>query len=267
MTTGTLATTGIVAGYTGSPVLDDVSVALLPAGVTALVGPNGSGKSTLLRTMAGLLSPVAGDVRLNGEQTRDLNGRTLARRLAFLPQAPLVPAGITVAELVEHGRHPYRRPLRPLGNDDREAIDWAMSVTDTGRLADRAVESLSGGERQRAWIALVLAQKTGVLLLDEPTTYLDLRYQVDVLNLVADLAADHQITVGLVLHDLNQAAAYADRMIVLSDGRVVTVGAPGDVMTAEVLQQAFGLDCPVVTDPVTGRPMCMPYVARNRAGG
>jgi iron complex transport system ATP-binding protein len=267
VTIGTLETTGLIAGYASAPVLHDVSVALMPGGVTALVGPNGSGKSTLLRTMAGLLSPAFGEIHLDGEHTHDMAGRALARKLAFLPQAPLVPAGITVRELVEHGRHPYRRPLRPLDNDDHEAITWAMSVTDTARLAGRTVDTLSGGERQRAWIALVLAQRTGVLLLDEPTTYLDLRYQVEVLDLVADLADRHGITVGLVLHDLNQAAAYADRMIVLSAGKVVTAGAPAEVMTTDMLQDAFDLDCPVVADPMTGRPMCMPYAARNRSGG
>ncbi|AYY11876.1 ABC transporter ATP-binding protein [Actinobacteria bacterium YIM 96077] len=247
------------ASYDSEPVLTGVSVDLIPGGVTVLVGPNGSGKSTLLRTLARLHVPDTGTVTVDGVDTCGLRGRELARRLAFLPQSSPIPAGITAHELVSHGRYAHRGALGRARDADREAVEWALHVTGTSEFADRHVDGLSGGERQRVWIAMVLAQQTGVLLLDEPTTYLDLRYQVEILSLVRRLADEHGITVGLVLHDLNQAAAYADRIVVLAGGAVYAVGAPDSVLTNTTIEAAFGLSVHVVPHPYTGRPTCLPY--------
>lgn len=257
----TLAADSVQAGYDARPVLHGVSVDLVPGGVTVLVGPNGSGKSTLLRTLARLHSPDAGIVTVDGVDAAHLRGRELARRLAFLPQGSPIPAGITVRELVGHGRYAHRGALGRVRSSDHEALDWALAVTGTAAFADRHVDGLSGGERQRVWIAMVLAQQTGVLLLDEPTTYLDLRYQVEVLGLTRNLADQHGITVGLVLHDLNQAAAYGDHVVVLAGGAVLATGSPEQVLTGETIEAAFGLPVHVVAHPLTGRPTCLPYAA------
>lgn len=261
----TLVADSVKAGYDAGPVLHDVSVDLVPGGVTVLVGPNGSGKSTLLRTLAQLHDPAGGVVTVDGDDASHLRGRALARKLAFLPQGSPIPAGITVRELVGHGRYAHRGALGRVRSGDHDAVDWALDVTGTTAFADRYVDGLSGGERQRVWIAMVLAQKTGVLLLDEPTTYLDLRYQVEVLGLARRLADEHGITVGLVLHDLNQAAAYADRVVVLADGAVLATGAPEQVLTGETIEAAFGLPVHVVAHPLTGRPTCLPYGAPGTA--
>ncbi|NDL57487.1 ATP-binding cassette domain-containing protein [Phytoactinopolyspora mesophila] len=255
----TLVAEQIHASYNSGSVLDGVNAAFLTGGVTVLVGPNGSGKSTLLRTLARLHAPDAGVVTVDGVDTAELRGRDLARRLAFLPQSSPVPAGITVRELVEHGRYAHRGAIGRLREADRDAVSWALEVTGTAAFADRHVDGLSGGERQRVWVAMVLAQQTGVLLLDEPTTYLDLRYQVEILGLARSLADEHGITVGLVLHDLNQAAAYADRIIVLAEGSVLAVGDPRTVLTSATIETAFGLPVHVVAHPLTGHPTCLPY--------
>ncbi|MGA8117670.1 MAG: ABC transporter ATP-binding protein [Actinocatenispora sp.] len=253
-----LTTTGLGVGYTATPVLADVDLALAPGTVTVLVGPNGCGKSTLLRTLAGLLLPVAGEVRLGADPLARLSRRELARRLAFLPQAPLVPAGVAVRDLVRHGRYAHRGALGRHTAEDRAAVDWAIEVTSTTGLADRRLDELSGGERQRAWLATVLAQRAGVLLLDEPTTYLDLRHQIEVLEVVRRLAREHGITCCLVLHDLGQAAAYSDHAVMVAGGAIVAAGPPGEVFTAPHIRRAFELDVEVVHDDVTGHLACFP---------
>lgn len=252
----------LTVGYGAKPVLSDVDVALEPGEVTVFVGPNGCGKSTLLRTLAGLLPPIAGGITVAGDAIARLSRRELSRRLAFLPQTPLVPAGITVRELVRHGRYAHRGAFARHTSDDRDAIGWALAVTDAELFGERRLDELSGGERQRAWLATVLAQRAGVLLLDEPTTYLDLRHQFEVLEVVRRLAREHRIACGLVLHDLTQAAAYADRVVVVAGGAVVAVGDPVDVLTPETIDRAFGVDVTVVRDPDSGHLMCIP-----RAGG
>jgi ABC-type cobalamin/Fe3+-siderophores transport system ATPase subunit len=247
-------------GHGGEPVARDISVELASGEITALVGPNGSGKSTLLRALARLHNPDAGHVVLDGRDLGSYKPRELARKLSFLTQTPLVPTGVTVQELVAYGRHPHQGLLaRTTGDDDREAISWALDATNLIGLAERPLDQLSGGERQRAWIAMALAQRTGLLLLDEPTTYLDIRYQIEVLKLVRALADDHGITVAVVLHDLNQAAAFADGMVVLAGGRIVATGPPAEVMTEDTIRRAFGIDTTVIQDPHTGLPTCLPY--------
>lgn len=234
-----------------------VSLDLLPGHITAICGPNGSGKSTLLRALSGLHKPHAGTVLVDDEDLAQHNPRQIARLLSFLPQSPLVPAGVTVREVVEQGRFPHRRLLGGPRPDDQEAVAWALASTRLDDLAERDVAHLSGGERQRVWIAMALAQRTSVLLLDEPTTFLDIRYQLEVLELVRHLADEVGITVALVLHDLNQAATFADRLVLLRDGRVVAAGPPDEVLTSDHVEAVFGVRVTLVEDPVTGRPACL----------
>ncbi|MFE3098225.1 ABC transporter ATP-binding protein [Streptomyces sp. NPDC059248] len=245
-------------GHAGRPVLRQVGLELRPGAVTVLVGPNGCGKSTLLRTVAGLLPPLDGKVTVDDAPLESFSRRSLSQRLAFLPQSSHAPAGVTVRELVRHGRYAHRGALARHTADDTEAIDWALGVTDAEPLVDRRLDELSGGERQRAWLAMVLAQRAGVLLLDEPTTYLDLRHQFEVLDVVRRLAREHRIAVGVVIHDLMQAAAYADDVVVVADGGVTAAGTADEVLTPEVIHRAFGLRVNVVRDPATGYLACFP---------
>ncbi|MEW1549599.1 ABC transporter ATP-binding protein [Streptomyces tsukubensis] len=248
-------------GHAGRPVLRQVGLELRPGAVTVLVGPNGCGKSTLLRTVAGLLPPLAGKISVDGAPLASFSRRALSQRLAFLPQSSQAPAGVSVRELVRHGRYAHRGALARHTAEDTEAIDWALSVTDAEPLVDRRLDELSGGERQRAWLAMVLAQRAGVLLLDEPTTYLDLRHQFEVLDVVRRLAREHRIACGVVIHDLMQAAAYADDVVVVADGGVIAAGAADDVLTPDVIEQAFGLRVNVVRDAATGHLACFPVRA------
>ncbi|OII65810.1 ABC transporter [Streptomyces sp. CC53] len=254
-----ISASDLTLGHGGAPVARGISVALAPGEVTALVGPNGSGKSTLLRALARLHTPDAGQIVLDGRALGSYRPRELARKLSFLTQSPIVPAGVTVEELVAYGRHPHQGLLaRGAGAGDREAVAWALDATNLRPLAERTLDRLSGGERQRAWIAMALAQRTGLLLLDEPTTYLDIRYQIEVLRLVRRLADEHGITVAVVLHDLNQAAAFSDAMVVLADGRIVASGPPAQALTEDTVRTAFRIDTTVTRDPRTGVPTCLP---------
>ncbi|MFI1829664.1 ABC transporter ATP-binding protein [Streptomyces sp. NPDC020412] len=250
-------------GHAGRPVLTQVGLELRPGGITVLVGPNGCGKSTLLRTVAGLLPPMRGEVSVDGAPLASFSRRTLSQRLAFLPQSSHSPAGVTVRELVRHGRYAHRGALARHTPEDTEAIDWALTVTDAAPLVERRLDELSGGERQRAWLAMVLAQRAGVLLLDEPTTYLDMRHQFEVLDVVRRLAREHDIACGVVLHDLMQAAAYADDVVVVADGGIAAAGTPEEVLTPEVIHRAFGLRVNVVRDPATGYLACFPQRAEE----
>jgi ABC-type cobalamin/Fe3+-siderophores transport system ATPase subunit len=238
-------------------VVPDFSFALRPGEVTALVGPNGSGKSTILRSLARLMRPAGGAIYLDGRDIANMPTREVARRLAILPQGPEAPEGVTVWDLVGHGRYPHRGLLGSPTPADVAAIQWALKVTGLEDFTHRPVDRLSGGERQRAWIALALAQETPVLLLDEPTTFLDIRHQVEVLTLVRRLNHEHGIAVGWVLHDLNQAAAYSDRVVMLRGGRVVADGASNDVMTPSTIREVFGVEVVVIPHPVTGLPTCL----------
>jgi iron complex transport system ATP-binding protein len=243
----------------GAPIVHDVGIELAEGRITALVGPNGSGKSTLLRTLARVLTPTSGAVLLDGHEVHRRPSREVARRLALLPQDASAPDGVTVRQLVELGRQPHVGRLGFLRREDREAVDWALEAAGIASLAGRLVDTLSGGERQRAWLALALAQRTPLLLLDEPTTYLDVRHQLDVLTLVRRLNAELGLTVCWVLHDLNAAAAFSDEMVCLRDGRVVARGTPGELLTPDLVRRAFGVDATVMTEPRTGRPVCLPF--------
>jgi iron-chelate-transporting ATPase len=240
-------------GYRGEAVVHDASVSLRSGTVTALVGPNGSGKSTLLRALARLHPIDQGTVLLgDGAPAAALTAREFARRVTLLAQSRPVPGGVTVRDVVGYGRHPYRGRWRAADPEGPAAVRRAMTVTGVTAMADRPVDELSGGELQRVWLATCLAQDTPVLLLDEPTTYLDLRYQVEILDLVRDLADQHAVAVGVVLHDLNQAAAVADTVVLLHGGRVRAAGPPCEVLTAPALTETYGIRIEVTTDPGTG---------------
>ena len=245
----TLVAQALTVGYGARSVLDEVDLALRRGEVTALIGPNGSGKSTLLRAMVRLLAPTGGGVLLDGRAIHELSTREVARRMAALPQQPEVPAGLTVSELVEQGRYPHRGALRTFGVEDRVAVERALEETGMTPFAARPLDELSGGERQRAWIALALAQDTPILLLDEPTTFLDLGHQFEVLELIGRLRACSGLTVVLVLHDVNQAARHADRIVALDEGVIVADGPPAQVVTEQLLREVFRVHARVDVGP------------------
>jgi ABC-type cobalamin/Fe3+-siderophores transport system ATPase subunit len=254
-----LSATSLSVELGGSTIVHDVGLDLAAGEITALVGPNGSGKSTLLRTLARVLRPSTGAVLLDGRELHARPSREVARRLALLPQDASAPDGVTVRQLVELGRQPHIARLGFLRRADRDAVTWALDAAGITDFADRLVDTLSGGERQRAWLALALAQKTSLLLLDEPTTYLDVRHQLDVLDLVRRLNREHGLTVCWVLHDLNAAAAYSDQMVWLRDGRVVARGTPADILNADLVRRTFDVEATVLTEPRSGRPVFLPF--------
>ncbi|AXB43340.1 ABC transporter ATP-binding protein [Amycolatopsis albispora] len=248
-------------GYGDRVVVDDLDLDVPDGTITAIIGPNGCGKSTLLRALARLLRPVSGTVLLDGKQISSLPTREVARVVGLLPQSPLAPEGLTVADLVARGRHPHQRWYRQWSSADEGAIERALTLTGMAELADRPVDHLSGGQRQRAWISMTLAQETDLLLLDEPITYLDLAHQIDVLDLVHRLHTERGTTVVMVLHDLNLAARYADTLVAMREGRVIARGAPADVLTEPLLDEVFGLSARVIQDPVSGTPLVVPISA------
>ncbi|MFJ9526708.1 ABC transporter ATP-binding protein [Streptomyces cyaneofuscatus] len=252
-----LAARGVTVGYGGRAVIDDLDVVIPSGVVTTIIGPNGCGKSTLLRTLTRLLKPASGTVVLDGEDIDRLRTRDVAKKLGLLPQAPVAPEGLTVGDLVARGRHPHQSWLRQWSSDDAEVVERALAMTGVADLVDRPVDSLSGGQRQRVWISMTLAQGTDLLLLDEPTTYLDLAHAIDVLDLVDDLH-ESGCTVVMVLHDLNLATRYSDNLIVMRAGSILAQGHPRDVITAELLHEAFGLQAKVIDDPVGDRPLIVP---------
>jgi len=254
-----LSARAVSLGYGERLVIRELSFAVTMGQIIALVGPNGSGKSTLLKALARILAPSRGAVYLDGRAIQQLPAREVARRLAILPQAPVAPEELTVGELVEQGRYPYTGPLRPLGEHDYAAIARALEQTGATAFRPRRLASLSGGERQRAWIALALAQETPILLLDEPTTFLDIGHQLDVLALIRELNRTHGKTIVLVLHDLNHAARYADRMVTLRAGQIVADGPPQEVLTEALLAEVFGVRARILPHPVDGVPLCLPF--------
>lgn len=246
------------AGYDTRRVLDGVDISIVEGKLTVLLGPNGSGKSTLLKTLARTLTPSGGHAYLDGKDIHRSKTREIAKHLGILPQGPVAPEGLSVKQLVGMGRFPHQRIWQKNARQDTDAIREAMAYTHVTEFAERNVDALSGGQRQRCWIAMVLAQQTDLILLDEPTTFLDLKVQVDLLGLLSRLAHEKGRTLLLVLHDLNLAAAYADHLVMMCDGRIVTSGTPSEVFTTTNLKRVFDLDAHVIHDPESGSPICIP---------
>ncbi|WP_105566509.1 ABC transporter ATP-binding protein [Microbacterium halophytorum] len=254
----TLAADALSSGYGSTTIVDDVSLELPAGGISVIVGANACGKSTLLKTLSRLVPATGGAVLLDGEAIAKRSTKALARTLGLLPQQPVAPEGIAVADLVGRGRHPHQKLFRSWGAEDDRAVAEALEATGITGLADAVVDELSGGQRQRVWIAMALAQETDVLLLDEPTTFLDLAHQVEVLDLLTDLNRSRGTTIAMVLHDINLAARYADHIFAMRRGRLVASGAPADVVSPELIADVFGLDAVVAADPVSGTPLVIP---------
>ncbi|MEV6657828.1 ABC transporter ATP-binding protein [Nocardia fluminea] len=261
-----LAAAAVSLGYGDRVIVDELSLDIAPGVVTTVIGPNGCGKSTLLKSLGRLLRPSAGQVVLDGKAISSMKTKDVARVIGMLPQTPVAPEGLTVADLVARGRHPHQSWLRQWSADDETEVAAALAQTGIADLADRTLDELSGGQRQRAWISMALAQGTDILLLDEPTTYLDLAHSLEVLDLVDRLHAEFGRTVVMVLHDLNLAIRYSDELVVMRAGAIVARGKPADIITAELLAEVFGLEATVLTDPVSGRPMIVPIGTRHVHG-
>jgi len=253
--------------YDDRVVVEALSLAIPPGRITAIVGANACGKSTLLRALGRLLAPRGGSVLLDGQELASVPTKELARRLGMLPQAPVAPDGITVADLVARGRYPHQGLFRRWSAEDERLVEEALAATGVADLRDRPLDELSGGQRQRAWIAMALAQDTELLLLDEPTTYLDLAHQLEILDLLADLNEERGRTIVMVLHDLTLACRYADHLVALRDGAVHAAGPPAEVVDAPLVHAVFGVRCRVVPCPVSGAPLCLPLDRRSRDGG
>ncbi|GAA1632100.1 ABC transporter ATP-binding protein [Catellatospora bangladeshensis] len=249
---------GLTLGYDAQPIVRDLDVTVLDGKVTAIVGANACGKSTLLRGLARLLRPRAGTVVLDGRAMAELSTLEVAKVLGLLPQAPVAPDGITVADLVSRGRYPHQGWFRTWTDRDHDAVARALDATDTADLVDRPLRQLSGGQRQRVWVAMALAQDTDLLLLDEPTTFLDINHQVELLRLLRKLNGESGKTIVAVLHDINLASRYCDHIIAMAGGAIVAEGSPAEVITAELIAKVFGLECVVLTDPVAGTPIIVP---------
>lgn len=257
-TTTALEAKGLTVRIDGKEILHGISAAVPSGKITAIVGPNGSGKSTLLRSWS-RLQRYAGHATVNGDEISRVKPKDFARRVALLPQSPLAPEGLTVEGLVSRGRDPHRRWWEPWRESDREIVAHALELTDLSELAGRELDSLSGGQRQRAWIALALAQSTGIVLLDEPTNFLDITFKLEVMDTVKRLNEDTGLTVAMVLHDLDLAARYADKIIVVNNGEIAAEGSPADVITELILGEVFAVEASLLTDPRSGSPVIAPY--------
>lgn len=255
-------------GYAEAMIVKGLNLSLPTGKITALVGANGSGKSTILKTMARIMKPKSGSVMLDGKSIHNLSTKEVARQLAILPQNPTAPDGLTVAELVGYGRYPHQKGFGTMTPEDRSIIANAIEVTGMSEFHDRPIDRLSGGQRQRAWIAMALAQQTDILFLDEPTTFLDMAHQLEVLQLLQKLNEEEGRTIIMVVHDLNHASRYAQHMVAIKSGNVISEGAPVEVMTPGVLREVFGIEADIVPDPRTGVPLCLPYeLAAYKAAG
>lgn len=264
---GAVAASGVSIGYGRAIIVRDLDLAIPRGAFTVLLGPNGSGKSTILRALCGLLSPQHGTVLIDGRAIASLPSKEVARRIGVLSQGPSAPEGLTVRDLIQQGRYPHRSLFGRWTAADEAACAEAMTLTGMDAFAERPLDTMSGGERQRAWIAMALAQQTDILLLDEPTTFLDLAHQIEIMDLVADLVHRRGKTVVAVLHDLNQAARYADHMVLLKKGRIIGTGQPAEVMTESAVADVFGVVSSIISDPVTGTPMCIPAKRHVRHNG
>ncbi|EIJ80196.1 ferrichrome ABC transporter [Bacillus methanolicus PB1] len=255
----TLSAEQLTIGYEDRIIVEQLNLEIPSNQITAIIGPNGCGKSTILKTVARLHPALSGVIYLDGKMIHKTPTKEVAKKLAILPQSPEAPSGLTVYELISYGRTPYQTGFSRLSNHDYEMIDWALEVTGLTNLRDQSVDTLSGGQRQRAWIAMAIAQETNLLLLDEPTTYLDLAHQLEVLQLLEKLNQEDGRTIAMVIHDLNHAARFAHHMVALKNGTIVKQGTPEKVMTAEVLKQVFNIDTVIVTDPRTAKPAMISY--------
>ena len=254
-----IATECLAIAYEDKMVVDNLDMQIPQGKITTIIGANGCGKSTVLKAVGRILKPKGGMVYLNGEDIRRLSTKEVAQKMAILPQSPQAPAGLTVGELVAYGRFPHQRGMGKLKAGDKKIIAWALEVTKLTELETTAVDNLSGGQRQRVWIAMALAQQTDLILLDEPTTYLDLSYQLEVLQLLYQLNREQGCTIVMVLHDLNLAARFADYMVAIRGGRIIRHGTPDEVMTVEVLRETFQIEAMIIKESRTGRPTCVFY--------
>ncbi|RSK50593.1 ABC transporter ATP-binding protein [Bacillus canaveralius] len=254
-----LSTENLKIGYSEKVIVKDLNLRIPPGEITTIIGPNGCGKSTILKTLARIHEAKAGVVYLDGKMIHKMPTKEIAKKMAILPQSPEAPTGLTVYELISYGRSPHQSGFGRLADKDRQVIEWALGVTGLLPLSHQAVDTLSGGQRQRAWIAMAIAQETDLLLLDEPTTYLDMAHQLEVLKLLELLNKEQNRTIVMVIHDLNHAARFAHHMVALNGGRVIKEGAAAEIMTSEVLKDVFHIDAEVVQDPRTQKPVCLSY--------
>lgn len=248
----------IIAGYDKRVILNKVSLSVPQEKITVIIGANACGKSTLLKTISRLIQPAEGQVLLDMKLIHEIPPKKLAQKLGLLPQSPIVPEGITVVDLVGRGRYPYQNFLKGTTRQDQEAVIEALEIMGITDIANRCVDELSGGQRQRVWIAMALAQQTDILLLDEPTTYLDITYQIEILDLLKDLNKKKGTTIVMVLHDINLSARYADHIFALRKGELVAEGRPEDILDKELIKEVFDLDSVVITDPISKSPMIVP---------
>ncbi len=253
-----METKELSAGYDQTKIIDDLELMIPSNKISVIIGANGCGKSTLLKALSRLIKPSSGDVILDGKKISEYSSTKLAQLLGLLPQAPIVPEGITVADLVARGRFPYRKFMKNMTKEDYNAVEEALEIMGITHLANRCVDELSGGQRQRVWIALALAQDTDILLLDEPTTFLDISYQVEILDLLTDLNRKRGTTIVMILHDINLSARYADHLFAFCNGQLVAQGNPYDVITPELIRTVYDLDCMVISDPVSKTPFIIP---------
>ncbi|WP_113928777.1 ABC transporter ATP-binding protein [Bacillus sp. P14.5] len=254
-----LSTKSLFIAYKEKMIVEDLHIEIPGGRITSIIGPNGSGKSTILKTIARIMKPKSGVIYLDSKAIHEQSTKEIAKKMAILPQHPSAPEGLTVYELVSYGRSPHQKGFGSQTKEDRKMVRWAIHTTGVASFANRPVDSLSGGQRQKVWIAMALAQGTDLLLLDEPTSFLDLAHQLEVLELLERLNKTKSITIVMVLHDLNLASRFSDNMVAVDGGKVIKEGNPDDVMTREVLQKAFNIDVEIVTDPEIGKPVCLTY--------
>jgi len=254
-----IETNSLTLSYGNTKIIDELELHIPKGEVTVFIGGNGCGKSTLLRSIARLLKPKSGAILLEGEDIAKLPTKDIARKMAILPQSPAAPEGLTVLQLVKQGRYPYQTWIKQWSKEDEEKVMAALAATNLTELKDRAVDSLSGGQRQRAWIAMVLAQDTDTILLDEPTTYLDMTHQIEILDLLFELNETEQRTIVMVLHDLNLACRYAHNVVAIKDQKIYAQGKPEHIVNCQMVKHVFGMECEVTIDPLFGTPMCIPY--------
>lgn len=245
--------------YGNLDIVKDLNLEIPKGKITTIIGANGCGKSTILKTIARILLPKSGDIFINDKNIKDQSSKELAKTMAVLPQSPQAPSGLTVEELISYGRFPHQKGFGKMKKEDKDIVSWALEATGISEFRDRKIEALSGGQRQRAWIAMALAQQTDILVLDEPTTYLDLAHQLEVLNLLEELNKKQGTTIVMVIHELNNAARFADHMIGVKKGKIACQGSAYEVMTKENLKELFNIDAEIVSDPRTNKPVCITY--------